>query len=634
MKKGTKVHNRKEKHYSYFSRMLLVLSVVLTGFAAGAAVVIFHIYRQYEESRFRSQYEIAVTALSDKYNERLLRFHLLTKNILVENRCNPDLCVCLNAESYDDISSSVRSGCVDLLSGLAEEDRYLSRFVLYSPETGNAYYFEEGHSVLVPASGEISGIDSLSPFQRVSLSPEECAMLLSAFQAEDAESGNYEGIAASIFTTPNDFCGYLIPLYSGKEFDSTLSGFDVSTDSSFVIRDRNGRIVYSSNPLISLTDERCFTGLREDTLSQFQVSYAVLKSSLAVSPVAYASMILTASMTVLALMLYYTYYRTSLRNIRYILENMEKFSVNNLTSRIPRPSGQNEFTQIIDKFNSMCSMIQDSMEKTYVYQLEQKKSELYALQTSINPHFLYNTLETIRDQILSGRTQEAADMTLLLSKIFRSQTSTEMFVTIEEELEFCENLMRLYSYRFSNFDYDFEADDEARICAIPKNTLQPLIENFFTHGLDRASDDNFFELAASLFSRDQKNYIRITLSNNGLPISEDTIRDLNKKLGETIYTQTGTKGFAMVNVSRRLRLVFQNDCSVRVSGHEEGVDVSFRVELIFPALTQKQIRERTGETDPGRQDSVTAGQIRERTGETDHGRTDLRLDRTEPGTDR
>lgn len=73
----------------------------------------------------------------------------------------------------------------------------------------------------------------------------------------------------------------------------------------------------------------------------------------------------------------------------------------------------------------MCDALQENVEKSYIYELQQKKSDLYALQTSINPHFLYNTLEIIRVQLTQGKNADASQMILLLSKIYRSQTNRQ-----------------------------------------------------------------------------------------------------------------------------------------------------------------------------------------------------------------
>ena len=130
----------------------------------------------------------------------------------------------------------------------------------------------------------------------------------------------------------------------------------------------------------------------------------------------------------------------------------------------------------------MCDDLQRNVEKAYLYEIAQRKAELYAMQTSINPHFLYNALEQIRVQILKSNSAAASHMLLLLSKMYRNQTRRNLYITIAEECSQSENLINFYMYRYGDFEYEFNIHSSIKIYGIPKNTLQPLIENYFVHG--------------------------------------------------------------------------------------------------------------------------------------------------------
>ena len=113
---------------------------------------------------------------------------------------------------------------------------------------------------------------------------------------------------------------------------------------------------------------------------------------------------------------------------------------------LPVPKNDDEFTQIIKSFNRMCDDLQRNVEKAYLYEIAQRKAELYAMQTSINPHFLYNALEQIRVQILKSNSAAASHMLLLLSKMYRNQTRRNLYITIAEECSQSENLINFYMY--------------------------------------------------------------------------------------------------------------------------------------------------------------------------------------------
>lgn len=116
----------------------------------------------------------------------------------------------------------------------------------------------------------------------------------------------------------------------------------------------------------------------------------------------------------------------------------------------------------------MCDDLQRNVEKAYLYEIAQRKAELYAMQTSINPHFLYNALEQIRVQILKSNSAAASHMLLLLSKMYRNQTRRNLYITIAEECSQSENLINFYMYRYGDFEYEFNIHSSIKIYGIPK----------------------------------------------------------------------------------------------------------------------------------------------------------------------
>ena len=116
----------------------------------------------------------------------------------------------------------------------------------------------------------------------------------------------------------------------------------------------------------------------------------------------------------------------------------------------------------------MCDDLQRNVEKAYLYEIAQRKAELYAMQTSINPHFLYNALEQIRVQILKSNSAAASHMLLLLSKMYRNQTRRNLYITIAEECSQSENLINFYMYRYGDFEYNLTSTVPSRFTGFPK----------------------------------------------------------------------------------------------------------------------------------------------------------------------
>ena len=158
---------------------------------------------------------------------------------------------------------------------------------------------------------------------------------------------------------------------------------------------------------------------------------------------------------------------------------MTQIGSNNLSYRIPRSRRTDEFSFIAERFNEMCDELEDKVNKVYIYDLKQKSAELYALQASINPHFLYNTLEAIRGRLAMDGNIDAAEMVVLLSKLYRNQIKGKMFITLREEISQCNIYLELFSIRYDgNFQCSFDLPPEIMKYGIPKNTLQPILENY------------------------------------------------------------------------------------------------------------------------------------------------------------
>ncbi len=572
---------------SFFSRILLICTALLTVFSVVTSIVVISLSNRYEQANFLGTYDMAALSLSKTMENRFESFHTLSRRLLVGNTCNPDLCKLLETPSFEQLPASVRSSCINLLEQLCEDTRYLYGFLICSPVNDNLYYYGDNQSHISHTTIASGTLDILSPYHGTTLDVNLVDSLLES--CDVSLPGSYYGIAATLYRSTRNPLGYLIPLFSTSEFTDILSNYKLDSDSIFTITHAKQTIFFDSNPESTLNPDYMYSGRQMNTRYNFEVSYQVSRFRLPINSSLRLFLLLSVLVTLFSFFLYYVTCYIINRNVNHILDGMKQFSVKNLAYRISKPKGCNEFTQIIDRFNTMCNELEHSVEQAYVYELQQKKSELYALQTSINPHFLYNTLEMIRRQILSSHPNEASQMILLLSKIYRSQTNTQIFVTLSEEAELCENLMILYQYRFQNFEYDFDLDPSIEHFGLPKNTLQPLVENYFVHGIISDSHDNLILLRITSYKEDDETFIRLVLCNNGRPIRDARIRELSRRLNGKIYDSTDSAGFALTNVFSRLKIAFHENCSMRISSGDDD-DMNYQVELCFPARTVEQIK--------------------------------------------
>lgn len=221
-----------------------------------------------------------------------------------------------------------------------------------------------------------------------------------------------------------------------------------------------------------------------------------------------------------------------------------------------------------------------------------KKTEYTALQSQINPHFLYNTLETIRSQAITDGDKEIAEMVERLSSIFRYSISRKgEVVTLRDELNNIRNYMKIMEFRFCDrFSLEIDIDEEeGRVLDfyIPRLILQPIVENAINHGLDEIVTGGVVRIEVVLVGD-----MIITISDNGKGMSLHELDSLNQRIhasdqvGKVVNEneQNGT-GIALANVNKRIQLLYGKEYGLNVYSSEKcGTDV----ELILPIIDKME----------------------------------------------
>lgn len=221
-------------------------------------------------------------------------------------------------------------------------------------------------------------------------------------------------------------------------------------------------------------------------------------------------------------------------------------------------------------------------------ELLRKRVELFTLQNQINPHFLYNTLDSIRSQLLLVGQKEIAEMTEKLSKFFRYCISyDEGMVKIKEEINHILDYYFIQKYRFEDrFDMIVKVEDEEIYdLYIPKMTLQPLIENSIAHGLEKVSRNGHVVLR--LWKTDSKVILKV--SDNGIGMSIEALEKLNRRLlnKQIVVSAHNEKhnGIALMNVNARIKLTFGDAYGMHYRSIENiGTDA----EVIIPIVDEFQ----------------------------------------------
>ena len=256
---------------------------------------------------------------------------------------------------------------------------------------------------------------------------------------------------------------------------------------------------------------------------------------------------------------------------------------------------KNIIKKVEDERERQLSELEEKLQAEYSVRMVDKQAKLSALQSQINPHFLYNTLECIRSEALLYDCDSIARMAKALASFFRySISKKENIVTLREEFNNIENYFLIQSYRFDDkFSFEILAapeDREAYSCLIPKLSLQPIVENAIFHGLETKPDKGTGTIRVEMT---EKNVI-IIVSDDGMGIGREELERMRDSLKNSRKEtdQEGKSpgergnGIALTNVSQRIKLIFGEDYGLNLySTKGIGTDV----EIILPIMTDKSL---------------------------------------------
>lgn len=226
---------------------------------------------------------------------------------------------------------------------------------------------------------------------------------------------------------------------------------------------------------------------------------------------------------------------------------------------------------------STVEQIQELMHDIMVEQEEKRKSELDALQSQINPHFLYNTLDSIVWMIEGERYKDAVFMITQLASLFRISLSRgKTIIRMEDEIRHAKNYMNIQNVRYKNvFRMDFRIDEDILSCCTVKLVIQPLLENAIYYGVECLDGDG--EITVAGYRRDEDVYIEVR--DNGLGMSEETV---NALLTENNRVRKKGSGVGLINVHNRIRLRFGEPYGLEIeSVPDEGTTVRIHLPYLI-----------------------------------------------------
>ncbi|MFC5470833.1 sensor histidine kinase [Cohnella suwonensis] len=248
------------------------------------------------------------------------------------------------------------------------------------------------------------------------------------------------------------------------------------------------------------------------------------------------------------------------------------------------PEGKDEIGGLIRSYNRMTARIESLINDVYKLEIQQKdmllervRAEMKLLQSQMNPHFLFNTLNALLVVSVKNGYTEVTDIIKSLSLLLRRMLSwSDDVVTLKDELHFTEMYLKIEKFRFTDrFDYSLNVSDEAAKCFVPKMCIQPLVENACKHGLQSVKGQRNIRVEAARADA----YLWITVEDNGKGIEPERLDEIRDQLNDDGLN--ADENIGLRNVYRRLKLHYGDRVDLFI---ESEPNKGTRTRMRFPAM--------------------------------------------------
>lgn len=274
------------------------------------------------------------------------------------------------------------------------------------------------------------------------------------------------------------------------------------------------------------------------------------------------------------------------KRLNEIIDGMHSVKTGDLSIRLRADKNGDELDVISAQFNEMCQELDRYIQKSYLAEIQQKNAEMEVLQNQINPHFLYNTLEAIRMKAICNGDREVGKMLYSMSVIFRSQLKDGDIISLIQEIHYCKKYLELFEYRYQGkFTSKVECPEELMEYPVMKFILQPIVENYFVHGIQTEQEGNFLSVWAEKKPAQKEavprgkrmepkeSYLRehvllLHVEDNGKGMSHEELQKKNEELQSD--TPVDKKSVGISNVNSRIRAVYGDGYGVTLEAREGG----------------------------------------------------------------
>lgn len=390
--------------------------------------------------------------------------------------------------------------------------------------------------------------------------------------------------------------GYLVIVCKNEYLSDKLKVIPTEYSSLVYLLDDNSRVVASSAeefvgktfPYKMFGTEMTSTGMIQDpvtmeqsyyyagiplqngwrlitTVSTKQLTQGILMSVMQIAALLVTALAVSVLLTVIAV-------RKLMAPTQKLLDGMSAFGNGQMDVRVDT-DGKDEIGQIGMAYNHMADNIQNLMEKVYSLELSTKQAEIDFLKMQINPHFLYNSLDTISWLGYTSGNEDISDIAVSLAKLLRASINRADMVMVLDEMKIIDSYLLIQQYRFKDkIQVERKIEEEAYECYMPGFLLQPLIENSIIHGLEGQIESG--RLYIKIVTCEGGKNLYFAIGDDGKGMGQEQLNEIRKQ-----FVNIGTgNSIGLANAYRRLMLLYGEACQFQIeSALGKGTRISFYI---------------------------------------------------------
>ncbi|QAR34645.1 sensor histidine kinase [Latilactobacillus curvatus] len=373
--------------------------------------------------------------------------------------------------------------------------------------------------------------------------------------------------------------GTLNITFSVRDFEHQLSQIDAAVPMQLFMRTPQGKAIfyYSGKGVANKEQQkvvRAMTNDRVDQLEGYRVQRKLLPSGYTAVmvvnqtkakqmmfsrtlPIVISGLILLIGLSS-GLRLIFRRYQ---QQLEMIVDTVSHFSADNLSTRVAVIPEHTDLKVLADGINRMFEEIHEYVYTIYQLKISNQEANIRALQAQINPHFMSNTLEYIRMAAIDANQPELAKVVYSFAALLKNNTDFSAKATLKEELSFVDKYIYLYQVRFPDrLAYQIKIDADVSAIEVPKFMIQPIVENYFVHGVDFTRNNN----ALSIKVHQVAQQITIEVINNGHLLTEEQVVQINQKMRDANNVEKRSS-IGLQNVYLRMKAYFGESFDMAIS---------------------------------------------------------------------